>query len=54
MQHLFIRSAHVESSDPWTTLVTCRSCGVTDFFVEPDRLEKIDGATIISVPRAPT
>jgi hypothetical protein len=50
LQHLLVQGARVHSSDPWLTLVTCLACGVTDFFAEPERLTKLDGATIVSVP----
>jgi hypothetical protein len=43
----------VHSSDPWLTLVTCLGCGVTDFFAEPDRIAKLDGATIVSATTEP-
>jgi hypothetical protein len=48
-----VQGARVHSSDPWLTLVSCLDCGVTDFFSEPERLTKLDGATIVSATKAP-
>ena len=54
LQDLMLHGARASSpSAPWLTLVTCLGCGVTDFFAEPERLTKLDGATIVSVPGAP-
>jgi hypothetical protein len=52
LPHLLARGAGTDSKDPWLTLVTCNGCGVTDFFADPERIAKIDGATMVSASGA--